>query len=255
MSLALRAMQTLALVVLALGLGLVSVAWNVVALVLYPVLPRETGLALGRRVISRVYRVFWRACSAAGLLEMDATAVDILRDERGLIVVSNHPCVIDALMLVARLPRAACLMKASLMHNPFLGPGAKLARYLPNDTAIGTIRACVKDLRQGGQLVMFPEGTRTTRHPVNPFQPGVTAIAKHAKVPIQVVFIDTDSPYLGKGWPIWRLPSFPMRIGVRMGPRLAPGRDADAQLAELERVIADGTRTNVVENRERANRG
>jgi 1-acyl-sn-glycerol-3-phosphate acyltransferase len=255
MTFALRALQALALVLLGLGLGLVSLAWNLVALVLLPLMPHDAGLALGRRTISRVYRAFWRACAAFGLLEMDATAVDVLRDEPGLIVVSNHPCVLDALMLVARLPRAACLMKASLMHNPFLGPGAKLARYLPNDTAIGTIRACVKDLRQGGQLVMFPEGTRTTRHPINPFQPGVTAIAKHAKAPIQVVFIDTESPYLGKGWPIWKLPVFPMRMSVRMGPRLAPARDADAQLAELERVIAEGTRTNVVENRERANRG
>jgi 1-acyl-sn-glycerol-3-phosphate acyltransferase len=254
MSLALRAVQSLALVLLALGLGVVSLVWNLVALALYPLMRHDAGLALGRRTISRVYRGFWRLCAGFGLLEMDATALDVLRDEAGLIVVSNHPCVLDALMLVARLPRAACLMKASLMHNPFLGPGAKLARYLPNDTAIGTIRACVKDLRRGGQLVMFPEGTRTTRFPVNPFQPGVTAIAKHAKVPIQVVFIDTDSPYLGKGWPIWRLPSFPMRISVRMGPRLEPGRDADAQLVELERVIAEGTRTNVVENRGRAHR-
>ena len=140
------------------------------------------------------------------------------------------------------------------MHNPFLGPGAKLARYLPNDTAIGAIRACVKDLRRGGQLVLFPEGTRTTQHPINPFQPGVTTIAKHAKVPIQIVFIDTDSPYLGKGWPIWRLPPYPMRITVRLGPRLAPDRDADAQLAQLERLIVEGTRTNVVDNRARANR-
>jgi 1-acyl-sn-glycerol-3-phosphate acyltransferase len=252
MRLALRGLQTLALVLLALGLGVVSLAWNLVALALYPVMSRDAGLALGRRAISGVYRSFWRACRAVGLLEMDATAADVLRDERGLIVVSNHPCVLDALMLVSRLPRAACLMKASLMHNPFLGPGARLARYLPNDTAIGTIRACVKDLRHGGQLIMFPEGTRTTQHPVNPFQPGVTTIAKHAKAPIQVVFIDTDSPYLGKGWPIWKLPPFPMRMSVRIGPRLAPGHDADAQLAELERVIAEGTRTNVVENRERA---
>jgi 1-acyl-sn-glycerol-3-phosphate acyltransferase len=255
MSFALRPLQTLALLVLALGLGVVSLVWNLIALLLYPVMPRDSGLALGRGTISRVYRLFWRACAAFGLLEMDATAVDVLRDEPGLIVVSNHPCVLDALMLVARLPRAACLMKASLMHNPFLGPGARLARYLRNDTAIGTIRACVKDLRRGGQLVMFPEGTRTTRHPINPFQPGVTTIAKHAKASIQVVFIDTDSPYLGKGWPIWKLPAFPMRMSFRMGPRLAPGHDADAQLAQLERVIAEGTRTNVVENRERANRG
>lgn len=249
-----RAVRASTLLALLTGLGAVSLAWNAVALVLYRAMPQEAGTALGRRAISRVYRAMWAACRAAGLLQLDTTAIDVLADEPGLIVVSNHPSVLDALILVARLPRAGCLMKSNLMGNPFLGPGARLARYLPNDTAIGTIRACVRDLRRGGQLVLFPEGTRTTRHPVNPFQPGVTTISKLAKAPIQVVFIDTDSPYLGKGWPIWKMPPFPVRFALRMGPRLEPTRDADAQLTELERVIAQGTRTNVVDNRERANR-
>ncbi len=254
MNVVLRILQTLVLQGLLVGLGLMSLGWNAAALLLYPVMPVEAGTALGRRAIARIYRIFWWACRTSGLLHMDASAVDVLADESGLIVVSNHPSVLDALMLVARLPRAGCLMKGSLMRNPFLGPGARLARYLPNDTAIGTIRSCVRDLRRGGQLVMFPEGTRTTRHPLNAFRPGVTTIAKLAKAPIQVVFIDTDSPYLGKGWPIWKPPPFPVRFTMRMGPRLAPSRDADAQLAELERVLTQGTRTNVVENRARANR-
>jgi 1-acyl-sn-glycerol-3-phosphate acyltransferase len=35
--------------------------------------------------------------------------------------------MLDALLLVARLPRSACIMKAALMRNPFLGAGARLA--------------------------------------------------------------------------------------------------------------------------------
>ncbi len=247
-----RALEFMALQALILGLGLMSLAWNVVALLLHPLLSRDEGTRIGRAAISRVYRMFWAVARATGLLQMDATAIDALKDERGLIIVANHPSVLDALMLVARLPSAACLMKASLMRNPFLGPGARLARYIQNDTVVGTIRACVKDLKRGGQLVLFPEGTRTMEHPLNPFRPGVTAIAKLAKAPIQVVFIDTDSPYLGKGWPIWRLPPLPARFTARLGPRLAPQDDAEAQLAELQRIMADGVRTNVVENLSRS---
>jgi 1-acyl-sn-glycerol-3-phosphate acyltransferase len=247
-----RLPQSLMLLGLLLALGVVSLVWNVLALLLHPLLPAERGLTLGRRVISDVYRHFWGVAGATGMLRFDGTALDVLKDERGLLIVANHPCVLDALLIVGRLPRSACLMKASLMVNPMLGPGARLARYIRNDTVVGTIRACVKDLKRGGQLVMFPEGTRTTRFPVNEFRPGVTLIAKLAKAPIQTVFIDTDSPFAGKGWPLWKLPPLPVTITMRLGERFAPERDEDALHQTLERYFADNVRTNVVANLERA---
>jgi 1-acyl-sn-glycerol-3-phosphate acyltransferase len=125
-------------------------------------------------------------------------------------------------------------MKASLMRNPFLGAGARLARYIRNDSPRSMIKLAVEDLRHGGQLVIFPEGTRTTHAPINPFRPGVTLIAKLAGAPIQTAFIDTDSPYLGKGWPIWKLPPLPIVFTVRLGERFAPHADSDALLHTLE---------------------
>ena len=150
-------------------------------------------------MIARAYRFFWAAASASGMMRIDASCLDALRDERGLIFVANHPTMLDALLLVARLPRSACIMKADLMRNIFLGAGARLARYIRNDSARTMVRLAVDDLKNGGQLVIFPEGTRTVTPPLNAFRPGVTLIAKLAQAPIQTVFIDTDSPYLGQG--------------------------------------------------------
>ncbi len=221
-------------------LGLMSAVWNLAALLLYPLLPRAVGRRIGRAMIARGYGMFWRVAAATGMLRLDADALDVLRDEPGLIVVANHPSMLDALMLVARLPRSACIMKASLIHNPLLGPGARLARYIRNDSAHGMIRCAVGDLREGGQLVLFPEGTRTTRHPVNDFHASFTLIAKRAQAPIQTVFIDTDSPYLGKGWPLWRLPPLPIRFAVRLGRRFAPSADVESLRAEIEAYFAAG---------------
>ena len=215
-------------------LALMSLAWNAVALVLLPLLPRARGRALGRAAIARGYAMFWRVARASGLLRMDARALDALAAERGLIVVANHPSMLDAVMLVARLPRAACIMKASLLRNPLLGPGARLARYIRNDHGVALVRAAVQDLRDGGQIVWFPESTRTTTPPLNPLRPGCTTVARIAGAPIQAVLIETDSPYLGKGWPIWRLPPLPIEFRVRLGARYAPRDDAAALLAQIE---------------------
>jgi hypothetical protein len=104
------------------AVGLVSLAWNVVAIPLHPLLSEETGLALGRSVI---------AYSLPAVLDggighrNDArrfACLDQLKDERGLIIAANHPSMLDALLLVARLPRSACIMKASLMRNRSWAP-------------------------------------------------------------------------------------------------------------------------------------
>ena len=137
------------------------------------------------------------------------------------------------------------------MRNIFLGAGARLARYIRNDSAHSMVRLAVHDLRTGGQLVIFPEGTRTTRRPVNPFTSAATLISKLAGAPIQTVFIDTDSPYLGKGWPLWRLPPLPIRFSVRLGERFAPAADVHAQQQRLEAYFAANVRCGVPAQRAR----
>jgi len=236
----LRPFQWLLLQALLLLLGALSLGWNLVAFVLYPLLPSRVGIVLGRSAIAESYRAFWWFAGITGMLKMQTDALAPLREEGGLIIVANHPSLLDALMLVARLPRGFCIMKASLLRNPFLGAGARLARYIGNDTGHGMIRNAVDGLREGGQLVLFPEGTRTTQTPLNPFRPGVTMIAKLAGAPIQTVFIDTDSPYLGKGWPLWRLPPIPIVFTARLGERFAPRDDAAALLREIEQSFIAG---------------
>ena len=186
--------------------------------------------------------MFWRLTALCGMLYVDAEVLDRLAGEPGLIVVANHPSLLDALILVARLPKSACIMKAELIRNVFLGGGARLARYVRNDSPRAMVRLAVADLRAGGQLIVFPEGTRTTRWPVDPFKPGVTLIARLAQAPIQTVFIDTESPYLSKGWPLWRLPPLPIRFSVRLGERYAPTADGEALLRQLEQAFAAGLR-------------
>lgn len=216
-------------------LGAVLLAWGLIAPLLHLVLPRRAGTRVGRAVISWIYRSFWRAAERLGMMRIDSSALDALRDEPGgLILAANHPTMLDALIVVARLRRGVCVMKAELMRNPFLGTGARLARYIRNDIGRGMVRDAVKTLEDGGQLVLFPEGTRTVRMPVNAFKPGITLIAHLARVPIQTVIIESDSPYLTKGWPLLKAPAVPVVVRVRLGQRFEPDADHRAMLRRLE---------------------
>jgi len=239
LSLLRRLFQSVLFYVLLLHLGAMSLTWNLVCFVLYPFLTREQGVVIGRAAISSVYRGFWACAQWLGLMRIDYAALDALRRDGGLIIAANHPSMLDALLVIARVPRGICIMRASLMRNPFLGAGARLARYIRNDPPRGMIRSCVANLQAGAQLVLFPEGTRTVRSPINPFRPGVTLIAHMAQVPIQTVIIESGSPYLGKGWPILRTPQFPVVFKVRLGARFAPEADHQGLLKRLEAYFTE----------------
>ena len=220
-------------------LGLMSLGWNLVAPLLSLLLPGRTGTRVGRAAISFIYRRAWATAAGLGMMRIDSSALDALREEPGgLIVAANHPTMHDALLAVARLPRGVCIMKAELLRNVFLGTGARLARYIRNDAGRGMVRDAVASLKEGGQLVLFPEGTRTVKRPINDFKAGITLIAHLAQVPIQTVIIETESPYLTKGWPLLRAPPAPVVIRVRLGARFDHEPDHRALLRRLESYFA-----------------
>ena len=221
-------------------LGVTSLVWNLLAPLVGMVVPRAAAGRLGRAGVSRIYRMCWASAERLGLMEIDSSALDALRDEPGgLIVAANHPSMLDALIVVARLPRGVCVMKADLLRNVFLSGGARLAQYIRNDVGRAMVRDAVASLREGNQLVLFPEGTRTVIAPINAFKPGITFIAHLAQVPIQTVVIETSSPYLTKGWPLLKTPPMPVRIRVRLGRRFAAEADHRAQLQRIERYFAE----------------
>src|SRR6202043_3612870 len=215
-------------------LGIICLTWSVFALPLYFILPRKLGTAVGRRGITAGFRLYAWSLSTTGSYRLDMTAIDSLCGGPPVVLAPNHPCLIDALLILTRHPNVVCVMKAELMKNEFLGSGALLARYVRNESSRQKVKESVTHLLEGALLLLFPEGARTTRAPINPLVGSVALIAKHAKAPVQTLIIETDSPYLSKGWPLFKRPSLPITYRVRLGRRFAPPQDVAAFTAELD---------------------
>jgi 1-acyl-sn-glycerol-3-phosphate acyltransferase len=220
-------------------LGLICLTWSVFALPLYFILPARLGTAVGRRGIMGGFRLYSWSLSLTGTYRLDLRAVDTLKGGPALILAPNHPSLIDALLILTRHPNLVCVMKSQLMKNVFLGSGSRLARYVRNDSSRQMVKESVAHLRDGGVLLLFPEGTRTTRWPINPLVGSVGLIAKHAAVPVQTLIIETDSPFLSKGWPLFKRPELPITYRVRLGKRFDPPSDVSAFTAELDQYYRD----------------
>lgn len=211
-----------------------GVLFTVVSAILYPILPRDLGIRLGRLMMCRVFRFYLYLISNLGTVKIDLSALDALSDEPGLIIAANHPGLLDAVLIISRLPRVVCIMKAELWDNIFLGGGARLAGYIRNDSPMNMVRLAADEVRRGHQLLVFPEGTRTRKKPISHFKGGFALIAKRAGVPIQTVFIETDNPCLSKGWPLLKKPEMPVTFHVRLGKRFEVTGDVGNFVDELE---------------------
>lgn len=220
-----------------LWFGLICLGWSLPATVLYFLLPGRHGRRLGRVMIMAGFRVY--VASLAGrCFRFDLSALDALRGEKSLIIAANHPSLWDAILLVSRLPDVACIMKADILNNIFLGGGARLAGYICNESSRRMIVEAIQDVQHGSHLLLFPEGTRTVRRPLGPLTGSVGVIAHRGKVPVQTVFIETDSPFLGKGWPVYKKPPMPVTFRMRLGRRFDPPENSIAFIGELERYFA-----------------
>ena len=215
-------------------LGLLCLAWTLIALPAWLLLPRRQGIALGRAGISQGFRLYVKLLRFFGAYHFDTRALESLAQERGVVIAPNHPGLIDAVVILAHHPNMACIMKTALMRNVFLGAGARLAGFIGNTPPRRMIGDAIEAVRDGAALLLFPEGTRTRRDPVNEFQLTVGAIAKHARAPVLTVLIECDSAYLGKGWPLFRVPALPITYRVRLGRRFAPPTDVREFTSELE---------------------
>ncbi len=186
------------------------------------VLPRKFGNRLGQHMIMRVFQVFMLYLAITRLVKCDVSALDQLKHEKGLILAPNHPALIDAVLVISRLPRVTCIMKAVLWDNIVLGGGSRLAGFVRNDSQPNMVRASVAALRGGGQLLMFPEGTRTVEQPINPLKGAIALIAKKSQASVQTIFIESNTEFLGKHWPTLKKPTFPLHYRVTLGKRFDP---------------------------------
>lgn len=206
---------------------------------------QEKGNKTGQAALRLAFRGFLRLLCFFGVVEYEFVGFDRLRAQTGgMIVAPNHPALWDAVFVLSEVDQMACVLKASLMCNPILFGGATAAGFIPNEPVHKMLRQCIETLKSGRRLLFFPEGTRTRPEhgKLNPIQGGLAVIAKNAGVPVWPVFVMTSSPYLSKGWPLWRLPTEKVRLKLTVGEPVSFPESGDAQafLAELRQSYIMG---------------
>ncbi|HOL64768.1 MAG TPA: lysophospholipid acyltransferase family protein [Accumulibacter sp.] len=227
-------------VAMVLGLGTFALAcliWLPLAMVADRLLPHRAGRWLGRTVVRVAFRGYLGFLGVFCACRFDLRELDRLHDDGPLILVANHPSLLDAVLILSRVPNTVCVMKTALMDNPLLGAAARLARFIRNDPPLAMFLDAGEELAAGARLLIFPEGTRTRDFPLQACQQSTALLARRSKAAVQTLLIEYSTPYLGKHWPLFRRPALPLICRVRLGRRFNPPQNVSAFTAELETYL------------------
>lgn len=188
------------------GIGglLLSLLWF--NLLLVAVHNRNTRRRLARRSISASFRVFLTFASVTGVFRHRIQGAEILRQERGCVVVANHPTLVDYVMIASVMPETDCIVKSALLKNPFLSGVIRAADYLINSDADTLLAQSAARLQRGDTLLIFPEGTRTLPGENMTLQRGAANIAVRCRRDIRTVTIHCSEHMLGKEQPWYHVP-------------------------------------------------
>lgn len=225
-------LETLAMAGGILYWGVFGLLFTLISLPLRLILPKRHAEILGRGMLHRAFRCFVAYLGITALVQVDLASLKPLRSiKEPIIIAPNHTSLWDAVFVIACLPQPICIMKKSILGNPFLGGGARLAGYIPNCSSSQLIRNAANSLERGGQLLLFPEGTRTRRDArwINPLRGGCALIARRAKVPVLPVFVRSNTRFLEKGWPLWKRPEFPIKLSFELGEPITPAENENAK--------------------------
>ncbi len=180
----------------------------VIALIIFPCIhifvhPKKRFQAAGRKFISMVFTVIIFLIKTTGTMKVYVDELDKLKNLKSNVIVSNHCCALDFVLLMSLVPTINCIVAEWLTKTPLTGVIRQV--YILNTTDFDELcRRCKETLDMGNNVLIFPEGTRTPRHGSVPYKKGAARIAQYAGCDIQPLLIGGSDKYgLGKHDPAW----------------------------------------------------
>ena len=160
------------------------------------------------------------------------------------LIAAKHQCFLDIIAIAQAVPRRSFIMKREVMRIPIMGWFAVRAGCIPIDRSKGkdamkAITAQVARRMEAGrlgQLIIYPEGTRTRPGERRPYKHGVGTFRDATGLDVVPVAVNTGMFWPRKGWGIR-----PGRAVIEFLPAIGPGADHRAFMARLADEIESGS--------------
>lgn len=175
---------------------------------------------IARDVIRGLFGFFIGLMRTTRVLTVELHGLERLQGG-GRLILANHPTLIDVVLLMSVIEQGDCIVKGALSRNPITRGTVRAAGFVFNDGGEGLIEDCLRSLRTGSNLIIFPEGTRTSRTEPLRLQRGAARVAVHGELDITPVRIRCTPATLAKGEKWYRVPARRPHFRVEVGEPIA----------------------------------
>jgi 1-acyl-sn-glycerol-3-phosphate acyltransferase len=186
----------------------------------------------------------WAATSVWFLRAMCGTRLDVRGRHNippgAVLVAAKHQSLFETFAIIPLLDDPAMVLKRELMLIPLFGWFARKFRMIPVDRGAGTtalkrlIGRAKEAVRQGRQVVIFPEGTRRTPGAPPDYKPGAVALYLNLGVPCVPLALNS-----GVFWPRRKFMRYPGTIIMEFLPVIPPG-EPRAVFSQLLQAALEG---------------
>lgn len=170
------------------------------------ILDTRLRIIFARNIIRFAFCGFIKFMQILGVLRYKLVGLERL-NRNGLLILANHPTLIDTVFLMAFVTQTSCIVKSALWRNPFTYGPVRAAGYVCNADGPALLDDCIATLRSGSNLIIFPEGTRTPQYGKPKFNRGAANIAVRTECKVTPVVIRCEPLMLSKEQKWWQVPA------------------------------------------------
>ncbi len=198
-----------------------------------------------QRLIRRWFRLWIRVATFLGIIRVRFSGADDLLGDEPRIYVANHPTLIDAVLVLSRLPQGDVVVSENHARSWALRDAIAAAHYTRAGAGASVVDICEKRLRKGRSLLLFPEGTRSPASGLGPFRRAAAHLAFRTGCEIVPIAISVDPPMLRKGQKWYKVPPSRGEFHLRALPPITAKRfwDDNRSAGVNARVLMDEVRS------------
>lgn len=200
----------------------------ILSLVIFPIVKlmykgnEKKRRASTRKIVHKTFKVFIGYMQFVGIMKLEVVNGELLKASVGNIIIANHPSLIDVVVLISIIENADCVVKADLWKNPFLRGVVANLGYINNEADPEKfMRDCKKTFVEGNNLIVFPEGTRTTDGQTMQFKRGPANIALRTKTDVTPIVLFVTPTTLSKELSWYQVPKTRFTVKLVVKPEIS----------------------------------
>ena len=217
----------------------------IVGMILFPIFSLSVRPEKKKFILSATVRASWiffvKVMTFLRLIKVQVEGKKDFKNIKGNIIVANHPTLIDVVLLVSLIPDCICVVKNGLANNFFIKHIIRGVYLVNNENPEDFLKKGSDILSKGLNIVIFPEGTRTTDFSKAPekIYRGFAQLAVRSNAPVLPIQIDCTPLILGKNQKWYNVDKKTVLYTLQFLPPIKPSKNSNVSFHTQAKALSE----------------